>query len=534
MRHRSADPKYLNRDAGLPDGLTEKYNILALLSRSKRSEVYLIADKETQIRYILKTFSVQYGGSEAPEAILKTLAHPCIPRFIESITDGGRVYLVREYFDGETLADHVIRKGRFGIKEALRITAALCDILSYLHKRPAPVIYRDIKAENIIITPDGGVRLVDFDISREYDTSAKKDTVYYGTKDYSPPEQFGYAQTDTRTDIYALGILLLYMLTGSTDIAGADGVGDMAVLKIVRKCTAFSPHDRYRSVDVLKKDIGRAAEHRKAVPVVWAAVLAAGFLIAGLIGGIALERGGVVPAFGQENTSVVFASPLIEQAARQALGKTDGQAVTRQELETIERLSIWGTKTLSDTQERLLLGCDPGFTNARVYYDDYSGESEPLTRGSIDTLEDLMMMPNLKRLDLVMQNLSDITPLAGLPLEELNIACNAVSDISPLGGCIGITSLNITGNPVADIAPLESLVYLRIFDASETHISDLTPLAGLYKLEYLYINDADISDVDPLAGLALTTCHLCGNDITDISALGDIGELDVSDNPVSE
>ena len=95
----------------------------------------------------------------------------------------------------------------------IRLCAKLAEILIYLHSRTPPVIHRDIKPENVIITEEKEPVLIDFDIARTFKTAEETDTVFFGTKGYAPPEQYGFAQTDCRSDIYAFGVLLRFLLT---------------------------------------------------------------------------------------------------------------------------------------------------------------------------------------------------------------------------------------------------------------------------------------------------------------------------------
>ena len=120
-----------------------------------------------------------------------------------------------------------------------------------------PVICRDLKAENVILTNEGEVKLIDFDIARIYQPGKSKDTVMMGTQGYAAPEQFGFGQTDARTDIYALGVLLNYMLVRDFPM---EKLTEGKFKTIVLKCTKINPEDRYQNVDELKADICNAAE----------------------------------------------------------------------------------------------------------------------------------------------------------------------------------------------------------------------------------------------------------------------------------
>lgn len=180
-----------------------------------------------------------------------------IPHIYECITQDDGLIVVEEYVSGRTIEEIVSSDGAIKPEKALDITTQLCDILKPLHDADDPVICRDLKAANIMLTEDGRARIVDFDIARVYRPGLNKDTCLLGTQGYAAPEQFGFGQTDARTDIYALGVLLNYMITGkmpSDEKAGGKAAG------IIEKCTKLKPDERYADVTRLKNDIIKGRE----------------------------------------------------------------------------------------------------------------------------------------------------------------------------------------------------------------------------------------------------------------------------------
>jgi serine/threonine protein kinase len=121
--------------------------------------------------------------------------------------------VVRQYVRGVPL--NRLRE-RLTRDQAVAVAIQLCGVLRYLHEQTPPVIHRDIKPQNIILSDDGLATLIDFGISRYYDKNARSDTVCFGTQEFAPPEQYGFSQTDCRADIFSLGVLLGWMLTGQT------------------------------------------------------------------------------------------------------------------------------------------------------------------------------------------------------------------------------------------------------------------------------------------------------------------------------
>lgn len=521
----------------LPSEIAKTYDIVDCLSAGAVSETFRARAINSGIMTILKVTNISGDEIRREDTLLTELDHPHIPKLIESIADQDKLYVVREYFDGQSL-DELLSAGRiFSYAETFDIAQKLCDIFIYLHSRPQPIIYRDLKPQNIIITAEADVKLVDFDIARKYCVSADTDTQYYGTKEYSPPEQFGYAQTDARTDVYALGVLIVYMLTGSTDLNDIRNIGNTSLQKLLVKSTQFSPKDRFANMMALKKQLEsvRKKLQRRTKKTVCVTLIAVACLAAAFLVGMFFERYSVFSTLNviSSTTTVSFESALIDQAVRFALNKGTEEPIYSAELDAVEVVQIWGNDVYA-SGHTLRLAYAPGFSDVRVYFGNYNGESRPVRRGGITSLEELARLKNLKQLDIVMQQITDISPLKGLPLERLNIAGNRITDLSAIENMHTLVELNIDYNPVSDILPLSTLYYLVSLDASDTLIEDVTALAGLYYLKFLYINDAHIKDVSALADLELVNCFLENNKIKDVSPHEGTENLNVEGNPIKE
>ena len=150
--------------------------------------------------------------------LLAGLKHPNLPTIYEQFNDGGRWYLVMDFIEGETLETRLQRVGggsqRLPLEKVLEIAIQLCALLDYLHTRQPPIIFRDLKPANIMLTADGHVYLIDFGIARHFKPGQAKDTAAFGSTGYAAPEQYGKAQTTAQTDLYGLGATLHQMLTG--------------------------------------------------------------------------------------------------------------------------------------------------------------------------------------------------------------------------------------------------------------------------------------------------------------------------------
>ncbi len=151
---------------------------------------------------------------EQEARLLARLQHPQLPRVTDYFPDGACWYLVMDYIVGETLEAFALRCGTVPSEEVLRIGVELCKILSYLHKRPQPIVFRDLKPANILVCPDGSIRLVDFGIARTFKPGQAKDTRAYGTLAYAAPELLAGRQTTPASDLYSLGVVLHQLWTG--------------------------------------------------------------------------------------------------------------------------------------------------------------------------------------------------------------------------------------------------------------------------------------------------------------------------------
>lgn len=244
-------------DVCYPSDFLKKYDMLECLSHHNGCDTFLIQEKATKERYIAKCFDKNiytYTGSESK--ILKALNHSSLPHFIDEYENDSIICIIREYINGLSL-DKYMLQNHLSTEDIISIGTELCDILTYLHTQEPPIIHRDIKPQNIIVSDTKKVRLIDFDIARIYNADSLNDTQYFGTKEYAPPEQYGFIQTDRKADIYSFGILLRYMLTGS-ERENKNVYVYKPLSKVIEKCTAFSPKDRFSNAEAVKKALTAA------------------------------------------------------------------------------------------------------------------------------------------------------------------------------------------------------------------------------------------------------------------------------------
>lgn len=249
--------------------IDEKYKILSIIGQGGMSTVYLAivekANKHWAIKEIRKdgvqNYEIVSQGLIGEIDMLKKLKHPNLPSIVDVIDKDGSFFIVMDYIEGITLKEALMRYGAPTQDTILDWAKQLCGVLSYLHSRTPPIIYRDVKPSNIMMQPDGKLILIDFGTAREFKNENVEDTVCLGTKGYAAPEQFGgQGQTDERTDIYSLGATLYHLITGHNPgkppyemypVRHWNPSLSPGLEKILLKCTQNNPDDRYQSCEEL-------------------------------------------------------------------------------------------------------------------------------------------------------------------------------------------------------------------------------------------------------------------------------------------
>ena len=204
-----------------------RYLITHLLGQGGMGAVYKALDLHNQKRVVAVKEMSQSGLSEQERkdavvafiheaTLLARLSHRSLPRIYQQFAENGRYYLVMEFIEGVTLLqyweNHIDQGRLLPLKRILDIGIQLCVVLDYLHQQQPPIIFRDLKPANIMLTPQEQVYLIDFGIARLFKPGQTKDTVALGSPGYAPPEQYRSA-TSPRSDIYSLGAVLHQLLT---------------------------------------------------------------------------------------------------------------------------------------------------------------------------------------------------------------------------------------------------------------------------------------------------------------------------------
>ena len=263
--------------------LQRRYMILRRLAQGGQSAVYLVSDTIDGTQRALKEMSESnLSPTERESAVndfirearmLSTLSHPALARVYENFVEGQKQYLVMEYVEGKNLEDELIEEGRpLDWNRVVAWGMDLCDVLAYLHSRQPPIIYRDLKPANVMLTPSGKLKLIDFGIARWLHTNRSHDTAQLGTDGYAPLEQYS-ARSEPRSDLYALGASMYHLLTGRVPESAPARVGGQsltplrsinplvpeAIERVVLRALSLQARERYADANQMLDALMQAA-----------------------------------------------------------------------------------------------------------------------------------------------------------------------------------------------------------------------------------------------------------------------------------
>ncbi len=248
-----------------------KYEILTEIGRGGMSVVYLAMDTHLNKQWAVKEIRKKGSGKNdeiivnsllAEANMMKRLDHPALPRIVDIIDNSITIYVVMDYIEGESLDKILNEYGAQSEEMVIGWAKQLCDALSYLHSQKPPIIYRDMKPANIMLKPEGNIKIIDFGIAREYKEQNLADTTVLGTKGYAPPEQYS-GQTDGRSDIFALGMTMHHLLTGIDPRTGEAYAPvrmwnpelSEGIELIIDKCVQPAAENRYQNCQDLLYDL---------------------------------------------------------------------------------------------------------------------------------------------------------------------------------------------------------------------------------------------------------------------------------------
>ena len=500
----------------LPEDMQEHWTVYECLKESEDSSTFLVKETVTGILCVLK-----WGRNRQAEflrnemEIMEKMADrklSGVPKAYRIFEENGEVYLVREYIEGMSLAQMVLQKGGISEAEICRISRKICQTAEQFQNPDEPMIHRDIKPENIVVTPGGEVVFIDFGTMRSYKKDGSRDTFVVGTRGTAAPEQYGYTQTDQRTDVYAIGQTMLYMVSESYEM---NQLSECAVSrrmkKIIEKACSFEPDKRYGDAAQLRRAVEKCqANNRKKVYKKAGAVF--GLIAAGYILAIFSQDGTVIEnkrietaeqsaAEEQIQAEITFREELIEEAVRKELGLSKTDKITASMLEDVRKLRIVGKEILDD--EDTFWG--------EGHHVDGKDSSFGSVRGNITDLSDLAQMVNLEELALCNQKIEDISGLKELPLKKLYLSKNMITDFSVLLNLIDLDTLCIMENPAENLSVIGECTGILRLNIQGMNLTDIDFLKNL-SLDYLDMSNVEVENniFEPLAEMKkLDTLCMC-------------------------
>lgn len=500
----------------LPEDMQEHWTVYECLKESEDSSTFLVKETATGILCVLK-----WGRNRQAEflrnemEIMEKMADrklSGVPKAYRIFEENGEVYLVREYIEGMSLAQMVLQKGGISEAEICRISRKICQTAEQFQNPDEPMIHRDIKPENIVVTPGGEVVFIDFGTMRSYKKDGSRDTFVVGTRGTAAPEQYGYTQTDQRTDVYAIGQTMLYMVSESYEM---NQLSECAVSrrmkKIIEKACSFEPDKRYGDAAQLRRAVEKCqANNRKKVYKKAGAVF--GLIAAGYILAIFSQDGTVIEnkrietaeqsaAEEQIQAEITFREELIEEAVRKELGLSKTDKITASMLEDVRKLRIVGKEILDD--EDTFWG--------EGHHVDGKDSSFGSVRGNITDLSDLAQMVNLEELALCNQKIEDISGLKELPLKKLYLSKNMITDFSVLLNLIDLDTLCIMENPAENLSVIGECTGILRLNIQGMNLTDIDFLKNL-SLDYLDMSNVEVENniFEPLSEMKkLDTLCMC-------------------------
>lgn len=216
---------------------------------------WLVRHRQTGKFYVRKNLSSVH---REVYLVLRGITSRNLPRIYECISLKNEFVVIEELIVGDNLCE-LVRQGKMCHERAVGIMIDICNVLFILHSMVPPIIHRDIKPDNILVTNDGVVKLMDFDIARNYDRDKSQDTEHMGTVGYAAPEHFGFGQTDARSDIYSCGVVLNFLLTGQMP---EERMAEGNLGMVVKRCIQINPIHRYQNVFELRQALGGNGEEK--------------------------------------------------------------------------------------------------------------------------------------------------------------------------------------------------------------------------------------------------------------------------------
>lgn len=496
----------------LPGIFEEEYSNLSCLSFRENRKVFLVERKIDGSKMILKVEKKDGRDILKTECeIFKIIVGNEKDLLFRNV--GDEDYFLRPYYDGITLKSYIEHKCECSVEESIDLMLGICSEVRKLHLHEPPIIHRDLKPENIVIGVGGNCKIIDFDSAREYKEGEAHDTFYMGTAETAAPEQFGYRQTNVRTDVYGLGVLFIYMLSGQYSCGWLKNKKiPSEVLKFIDRCITFDPDRRYKNVDVLIGEL-RSLKRFKCRKGTFFFRTTIVLLLIALLLGIAS-----ILVYGQINKrkNITFTNSQIESAARLSLGIGDEEAFTTEMAESVKTLILCGDRVFTDEKEH----DDFHNNNWDVY------ENDPRPENPVDTT-DLRYFTNLEELSLCNCGITDIPDMTSIPLKTLDIRMNPIKNLDGLNCLDTLEIVNADYSELQDISGLKgaNLQILKLFDVPINDFSVVGNMQNLKTLSTFRAKKSDIEVINRLEGLC--ELGLYNSDIESMDELSGLKALEI-------
>lgn len=543
---------YAGEDQIKLPGFLEEYYILSCIYEKTDKSCYLATDRKTYEKYLLK-INKKHSGSD----ILKTehqrlcqLSDAFPEEYKPSVyhKEEGTEYLLKHYIQGTDLETYQEQNRQLSIQEILRIVIPICENVEKLHSLKPPVLHRDIKPENLIIDNRGVPHLIDFETARDYCENKSRDTVLFGTDGNAAPEQYGYSQTDVRTDVFGIGKVLEFLYRENSTTVKKNAKAWRQLKKITTTATAFDPAHRYQSVSLLKRELNKVYHRvdemsilKKVYIIGVAEAIIAVLLICTVIytGGISHQDGG---AAGKDPARISDAtrSPETDNSqitAEESRRESDGEKQELSENEPAQQESSDGQTSFHTGDMNDIAKSITG--KKKPTQEDY----EQITRIAVvgnqiykaeTNLEDLVDAPGFEQ-DLVNGEITDISVLSKMTnLREVYLCDQRITDISPLEG-LPIESLYLSGNQITDFSVIESLKQLKVLFIVDNPVSILPDLSKIKQFVRINMggniyNDLDFLKKSTLGSIDISNIHVKNGDFSVLHQMTNLTDLRTAEN----